>query len=290
MADFYCIVDKIIDKRHELLKNACDKRNIPFVIIETASFDFSQKMPLEPTDMLYRANRGRQATTVEKFILQSNCKTLYSSILRARSTIPEYITQQFDPKTHFIPTIPIFTHNHDLLEKYAAALGGFPVIIKVEGGTKGVGIIKVDSLASLISTTDYLLDQPGLNESTRLLLKKYIPHKEQGRLVVLGNKVIASKANYSDAKSKHEFRLNLNGMFHGEPKIYSDEIQQTAIYATHQWNMEFGGVDVLVSEDGSYYISEINFPCGFVETQEVSGVDIAGEIVDYLVNKPVSTN
>ncbi|MDR0608450.1 MAG: hypothetical protein LBG52_09250 [Candidatus Peribacteria bacterium] len=45
-------------------------------------------------------------------------------------------------------------------------------------------------------------------------------------------------------------------------------------------------MDILFEEStGTPYVSEVNSPCDFAGTQKKTGIDIAGKIVDYLLQK-----
>lgn len=48
---------------------------------------------------------------------------------------------------------------------------------------------------------------------------------------------------------------------------------------------EFGGVDILEHPTGRLYLLESNFPCYFATPQEVIGTDVAGAMLEYLVEK-----
>ncbi|KKQ46317.1 MAG: hypothetical protein US63_C0003G0030, partial [Candidatus Moranbacteria bacterium GW2011_GWC2_37_8] len=48
---------------------------------------------------------------------------------------------------------------------------------------------------------------------------------------------------------------------------------------------EFGGVDILIDRNGEHYLIEANFPCFFPRCQMLTGVDISGMMLDYLVQK-----
>ena len=49
--------------------------------------------------------------------------------------------------------------------------------------------------------------------------------------------------------------------------------------------LEFGGVDILVDEQGTATIAEVNFPCNFARNQMNTGTDVAGLLVDHLMAK-----
>lgn len=47
---------------------------------------------------------------------------------------------------------------------------------------------------------------------------------------------------------------------------------------------EFSGVDILIDGKNAY-VSEVNFPCNFLRAQKTLKLDIALEMVKYLVAK-----
>jgi glutathione synthase/RimK-type ligase-like ATP-grasp enzyme len=145
-------------------------------------------------------------------------------------------------------------------------------------------VIKVESLASLRSLRDYLK-----GSCTKAWLRKFIPHKSQARLVVLGDQVVAS-----DRATRHisyDFRTNISDdkTRTWEPYVYSPEVQAIAVQATTTRNLEFGGVDILFEEGtDTPYVAEVNFPCDFAGTQDKTGIDIADAMLKYLMKKSLS--
>ena len=66
------------------------------------------------------------------------------------------------------------------------------------------------------------------------------------------------------------------------------DIASLAILGTEVLEREFGGVDILQASDGVLYLLEVNYPCYFAEAQVVSGIDIAGAMIDHLLAKAAS--
>ena len=46
--------------------------------------------------------------------------------------------------------------------------------------------------------------------------------------------------------------------------------------------LSFAGVDILVGNDGSNYLAEVNMRPAFSYVEDISDVDIAGKIVEFL--------
>jgi glutathione synthase/RimK-type ligase-like ATP-grasp enzyme len=90
-------------------------------------------------------------------------------------------------------TIPCSTTRRGLLRSYVERLGGFPVVLKVAGGSGGLGVMRADSFPALFSLVDFLRSK-GYNP----LLTAYVPDAVHWRLVVVGSRVAAAYKNVND--------------------------------------------------------------------------------------------
>jgi glutathione synthase/RimK-type ligase-like ATP-grasp enzyme len=84
-----------------------------------------------------------------------------------------------------------------------------------------------------------------------------------------------------------EFRTNAPGNHDGNRKVFTptDEMVKTAVAAVQSTGVFYGGVDLLMSENEEYLISEVNTPCFYSETERITGVDISSKIVSFLAEK-----
>ena len=89
-------------------------------------------------------------------------------------------------------TIFSLTADRALLKRYVEYLGGFPIVLKVVGGTRGIGTIKAESWHGLLSMADYLV---GIG--ARFILRQFIDAEFGVRAMVIGNDV------------KHDFRRKI---------------------------------------------------------------------------------
>ncbi len=266
----------------KLLKESAEKRGIKINVFFSDKFDFSAKFNLTEEDGLYRIGSDKKSSLVEKYLINSNVTSLYSNYLFCvgklnRNTGSSLIHQKYG--LPIIKTILSITNDRELLKRYSEYLDGFPLIIKFMGGSHGVGIIKIDSFDSLVSIADFLYKNEG-----NFIMRSFIKHKEQARIIVLKEKVIASHTNIVTT----DFRTNVGDIDLIERRFnnYDENIRKIAVKAVNSLGYEFGGVDILFDENTNEpFIAEVNFPCFFATTQKFSGVDISGAIVDYLIEK-----
>jgi len=103
---------------------------------------------------------------------------------------------------NFIKTIDFVASDREHLQKQVDFLGGFPLVLKENGASRGVGVIKVDSMHGLFSKLDFLRAN-GFND---LQLKQYFEHKYQYRVMIAFGKLIGC---VRVATVEEEFRSNV---------------------------------------------------------------------------------
>lgn len=285
---FYCVIRSLDDKRFPkkcfgYLKSACEARGVEFIPIESATADVTALPKLGKGDMLYRITTDIKSSNIFAYLLNQDVSTFYrdnanGSVSYTTSGWSNTIAQQINGLP-IIPTILDLPGDHELLKKQVEHLGGYPIIIKAQGGSHGVGVMRFDSQESLFSTSDYLRTQ---NDST-YALRKYIDFSAQARLIVVGDKVVES-LNYTPPAG--DFRSNIGHNPIAEPRKFPPKIEAAAVKATRVLGLEFAGVDILIDKNGKdFYIAEANFPCNFSRPQTITGTDIAGAMVDHLIYK-----
>jgi RimK family alpha-L-glutamate ligase len=267
----------------QLFKDACGKQGVEFVGYDACdkgkSFTLSGLHELGKNDLLYRSAVGPTSATAERIMSNKHVTSFYT---RWQTVNMVRTASWFTHIKHGLPVVPTFPgipSSATELEQIVEELGSFPIIIKVTGGSLGVGVMRIDSMKSLQSILDYLA-------STRaaVMLRKYIPHDYYVRAIVVGDRVVASHATFA---SEGEFRTNVVGqkIQKREVRTLSSTTQKSVVKAVHTLGIETGGVDLLFDKDERPFIAEVNFPNDFATTQKVTGVDIAGEMLAYLVAK-----
>lgn len=268
---FFCITQESLHETNLALSDACDRLGVDVVMVSPDSYTVSPDLVPQPGDLMYRAATDAPSDRLEKLLWQPGVATfydepffecLYQGVLFQRSGIPM-------PRT-----IQALSADRATLERQVAQLGGFPLVIKQPGGEGGQGVIRVDGFAALFSLIDYLGPSP--------LLMEYFEHVVAYRLIVVGDRVVATEARYS---GPGDFRTNAIGggtLGSVEPSACAVDM---ALKAAKLARVEFGGVDLLEDQTGRLVLAELNFPCYFAGQQKDSGIDIAGAMIEHLLVK-----
>lgn len=169
----------------------------------------------------------------------------------------------------------LFSINPDNIEAQIRILGGTPVIIKLQEGTQGLGVILAESEKSAKSIIDtfYKMD-------TSILIQKFIEEAngEDIRIFVVGNKVVAGMKRTSEPG---EFRANVHRGGNAQMIEPTPKEKQIALNAVEYLGIGVAGVDLLRSKKGPLLI-EVNASPGLQGIEEATGVNIAKEIILFV--------
>lgn len=269
MSRLFCITESSIDVTNGLLKTACEARGVEYVEIDWRFFNPRVAAKPEPGDMIYRPAVAWGAAQVEQFLFEPGIAMFHDPSFNAGDQRIAFVKAGVPfPKTAF----GVSADRHalrDLVEE----LGGFPVIAKAPGREGGAGTIYVPCWETLFSVIDFA--------GQGLVLQRYFEHVVAYRLVYVGDRVIAADASYP---AIGDFRTNSFGGVIGAvtPPAAAVDIVNRAARAI---GAEFGGADVLENASGEMVVTELNYPCYFPGTQEKTAVDIAGAMLDWLLDK-----
>ncbi len=179
---------------------------------------------------------------------------------------------------HGLPVPPSLTvGSAAFLEDAVAEVGPYPFILKPFHGTHGTGVMLLDTPTSLTSAVDALCDlhqdyviQPFIAEAGGVDI----------RILVVGGEVVAAMKRRAPPG---EFRANIHKGASGEAIRLPDEYTRLAIAATAALELEIAGVDLLQTNEGPVVL-EVNPSPGFEELESVTGIDIAGVIIEFVTS------
>jgi len=154
-------------------------------------------------------------------------------------------------------------------------LPGDKYIIKLPVGVQGIGVMLAESSAAAESILDTMW---GLRNT--VLVQEYLSSaaKEDKRLFVIGGKVVAGMTR---SAPEGDFRSNLHRGGKGTRTEISEDDATVAERATGVLGLEIAGVDLASSERGPV-ILEVNASPGMEGLEEVTGIDIAEQVVRHL--------
>jgi len=173
-----------------------------------------------------------------------------------------------------IPTTAYVDDKRDV-EDALKRVGGAPVIIKLLEGTQGVGVILADKIeiAKAIVETLHSTKQ-------QVLLQKFVAESKgkDVRAFVIGGRVVAAIRRVAQGQ---EFRSNVHRGGKAEAITLDPAYEEAAVRAAQIMGLRVCGVDMLEGKDGPQ-IMEVNSSPGFEGIEGATGLDIAGEVIDYI--------
>jgi len=179
---------------------------------------------------------------------------------------------------HGLPIPPSLTvGSATFLEDAVADVGDYPFILKPFHGTHGTGVMLLDTPTSLTSAVDALC-----NLHQDYVIQSFIG--EAGgvdtRVLVVGGEAVAAMKR---SAPPGEFRANIHKGASGEAITLTDEYTRLAIEAAAALELEIAGVDLLQTDEGPVVL-EVNPSPGFEALELVTGIDIAGVIIEFVTS------
>lgn len=176
--------------------------------------------------------------------------------------------------------MPLTTFAHDSRKARAVlqTVGGVPVIIKLLEGSLGMGVILAETEKTAVSVFEAFR---GAN--VNILVQQFI--KESAgtdiRALVVGDRVVAAMRRTG---APGEFRSNLHRGGSAEFIQITDEEADIAVRASQAIGLSVSGIDLLRSNRGSLVL-EVNSSPGIEGIEKATKIDVAGQIVDLLVDR-----
>ena len=171
-----------------------------------------------------------------------------------------------------VPETVVCQHGDAAMEALIT-LGG-DVVVKPLFGSEGRGMVRVsdpESAWRAFRTIERL--------QSVLYLQKFIPHEGCDlRAFVLGGRVLTAMRR----RSNGDWRTNVAQGAKGEPIRLNKEEEGLALRAAQAVGAAACGVDLLPGRDGRMYVLEVNAVPGWRALAPVTGIDVAGALVEYL--------
>ncbi len=156
-------------------------------------------------------------------------------------------------------------------------VGGAPLVIKLHEGTQGNGVVLAQTKKAAESVIDAFRQLDA-----NILVQEFV--KEAGgsdvRCLVVGGRVVAAMLRHA---APGDFRSNLHRGGNAEVAKLTTKERRTAVRAAKALGLNVAGVDLLRSERGPLVL-EVNSSPGLEGIETTTGVDVAGEIIEFVEN------
>ena len=168
-----------------------------------------------------------------------------------------------------------FAHATQDIDGLIETVGGAPLVIKLLEGTQGIGVVLAETYQAAKSVIEAFR---GLDAN--ILVQEFIAEAKGSdlRCFVVGGKVIASMKRQG---AEGEFRSNLHRGGNAESIKLTPEERSTAVKAAKAMGLRVAGVDLLRSDRGPV-VMEVNSSPGLEGIEKTTGVDVAGQIIEYI--------
>jgi ribosomal protein S6--L-glutamate ligase len=173
-----------------------------------------------------------------------------------------------------LPTT-VFGDNPDDTADLLAMLGDPPHVIKLNEGAQGNGVLLAEKRSASQSVIEAFR---GLYAN--FLVQEFIREAKGAdiRCFIVGGKVVASMRRQA---REGEFRSNLHRGGSATAVSLSKAEVETAVRAARVMGLNVAGVDLLRSRRGPLVL-EVNSSPGLEGIEAATGVNVAGEIIEYL--------
>jgi len=271
---FFHVTDRHQVSVSRSLREACEAREIPYAECIPGRW---KGEGARPGDAMYRSSPLAAAARLEISLYTEGVATFWTDPKRL---LHGMYSQWLALRAAGVPIIdgePVTTASPADLSATVERLGGFPVVAKVPGGTNGIGVMRIDTPATLHGLIAWLA-----RKGRWPILMRYFPLVAAHRLTVIGPDVVAP---YSKRPSGDDFRTNVAESVDLGPFEPRQAIIDLALQTARALGQEFGGVDILEDADRNLVVTESNNPCFFTRQEEVTGYDVAGHMLEYLAGK-----
>lgn len=194
------------------------------------------------------------------------------AVLRARDKLRSH--QMLAAQGIGLPAT-VFGDNPDDTADLLSMLGPPPHVIKLNEGTQGAGVMLTEKLSASKGVIEALR---GLY--AQFLVQEFVAEAKGAdlRCFVVGGKVVAAMKRQAP---KGDFRSNLHRGGRAKGVKATAAEQEVAIRAARVLGLGVAGVDLIRSARGPLVL-EVNASPGLEGIEDATGVDVAGEIVDYV--------
>ncbi len=173
----------------------------------------------------------------------------------------------------------VFINAPDGFAPAVSQLGGFPVVAKPISSRQGTGVM----LLKTNEDVDWYIDQ-HLDGRNGLIVQRFISPqgRRELRVLIIGDKIVGAM----ELMPKNgDFRGNYHISGISKPAELTPLIKEMAIKSAAVTELEIAGIELITDDKGKTVVIEVNYSPGFKGMESATGLNIAGQIIDYIVHR-----
>ncbi|MCB9730757.1 MAG: 2OG-Fe(II) oxygenase [Deltaproteobacteria bacterium] len=268
------------DTTLDSLRRAAAAARVGYREVQASSLD-PRVPPLEPGAMLFRPATTMASFRAERQLWRPGVATVHAT---PAGPFALHVEQWTAFARAGLPTprsLRLERADHEFLAEAVEWLGGFPVVVRVDSGEGGDGVLLAESMPALRGLADLFVSR-GMGGR----MATFVPGAMHWRLIVVGGQVVTA---YRNPTRDADFRSEPSS----DPADYglepSAEMADLAVRATAVAGVCFAGVDVLEHPSGRLYLLEANFPCYFPQGEAFGAADVSGALIAFLLARRDAT-
>ena len=199
-----------------------------------------------------------------------------SGILKARN---KYLASQALLAAGIAVPDTVYATSEQVFRLACDAFAPGPAVVKPVSGRQGSGIHLLEADAALPPDVE-----AELAASRGVLVQAFIPPKgrKDVRALVAGGQVIGAVSLTPPAG---DFRANVHVGSTLAAFDIPDDLANLACRAVSAIGLDIAGVDLMISPQGQPMIVEVNYAPGFKGLEAATRIDVAGNIMEYVLAK-----
>jgi ribosomal protein S6--L-glutamate ligase len=158
-------------------------------------------------------------------------------------------------------------------------LGDPPYVLKLPEGAQGIGVLIAESKSSAESMVDAIW-----RLGSDVLIQQFVAgsYGQDIRVFVLGTEIVSSVRRTA---KNGRFRSNVHLGAEVASAELSTEQRNLALKSAEIHGLNMAGVDLAETSDGRTLVLEVNASPGLEGVERATGLDVAGQIVNYVANR-----
>jgi len=273
------LLHSTIRKEEKRLLSAAGKRNIDIKNIDIRKEIFNPENFNADFDLaLQRSVSTSKGTYATAFLESLGIRVINSSKINQICENKFLTSLRMNEANIPTPKFALVFEIHQAIQA-VSELGGFPVVIKPATGSWGRLLSKIndrDSLESVLEHKSVL----GSPQQKAFYIQEYIPKKGRDiRAFIVGNELICAIYRESD----HWITNTSKGASVKNCPL-TPELSDICTRTSNAIGEGLLAVDIFETGEG-FKVNEVNHTMEFKNSEEPTGIDIAGQIIDYCMGK-----
>jgi RimK family alpha-L-glutamate ligase len=197
-------------------------------------------------------------------------------VINSATTIERTVDKYYT--SSLLQDVGIPTPRTIVAERYENAMDAFfqfkDVVVKPLFGSEGKGIIRIQE-----EDMAYRVFKSLELGNYIFYVQEFIPHKNQDiRVFLIGEEPIAAMVRESET-----WKTNIARGAKAKSRAIDPSIKDLSVKAARTLGAFYAGVDILESEEGELFVTEVNGIPGWYGLQSTTNIDIAERIAEFVI-------